>query len=242
MPEVCKMCDGPGPLIKAHVIPESLYGPLLQGNDPPLIFSSVDGVHPRRSRTGIYDRGILCGKCDGRIGVWDQYARDLLAVPLKRFGEPSELLRQQNFLIEPVDYSKLKLFFISLLWRADRSTHDFFADVQLGPWEAQARHALQLGEAGTEEHFAIALVRYENRLAATVHNPRRARSLGITVYQFSFPYYEVLIKVDQQPFPENYEEFLLRPTGRLRVALFDYKESANFQDTLQKLSNKAFTN
>lgn len=189
---------------------------------------------------GIYDRGILCGKCDARIGTWDQYAKELLAVPLERFGDPSDLLREQSLLIEPVDYTKLKLFFISLLWRADRSTHDFFADVQLGPWEARAREALLAGVPGPEEHFATALIRYEHRLAATVHNPRRARSLGITVYQFSFPYYEVWIKVDQQPFPEDLGEFLLRPTNRLRIALFDYEESLNFRDTLQRVSSGAF--
>ena len=50
--------------------------------------------------------------------------------------------------IADFDYARLKLFFISVLWRAHLSQDQFFDAVDLGPWQSTARQMIWEGDPG----------------------------------------------------------------------------------------------
>src|ERR1700694_5389785 len=106
---ICKLCRKDKRLIRAHIIPESLYASLRSDSKVPRIYSNEEGIHPKRVRTGIYDSEILCAECDNTIGVWDNYAQELLLTPLAHYGEPGHLKKEEFFVIAEVQYEPLKL-------------------------------------------------------------------------------------------------------------------------------------
>ena len=112
----CKFCGKNIKLIKAHIIPEGFFRLLRFGDKPPELHSNKEGVYPKKSPIGVYDKGILCSECDNAIGIWDNYAQDLL---LNSFSESCALFQgdvKLGYKIDKYDYEKLKLFFLSVLW------------------------------------------------------------------------------------------------------------------------------
>lgn len=133
----CRLCLEKRKLIKAHIIPEGFIRPLRSEGLAPEMHSNSPGSYPKRMPVGIYDPLILCGDCDRKMGQWDDYAQELL---LKRFSEASVIqLNQQTvyWRVEHYHHLKLKLFFVSLLWRASVSQQSFFKRISLGPFEGK---------------------------------------------------------------------------------------------------------
>jgi hypothetical protein len=132
---ICKLCDQEKKLIKAHIIPEGFFRPLQSESRAAEIHTNTIGVHPKRSPIGIYDKNILCEDCDGKLGVWDEYAQKLL---LQNFNEDNALYDNKEkiaYKIKDYDYIIIKLFFISLLWRASITTQEYFDRIVVGPFE-----------------------------------------------------------------------------------------------------------
>ena len=135
----CHLCLEERKLIKAHIIPESFFLPLRSSKRAPEIHSNIDGEYPKKSPIGIYDKSILCSECDSLIGDWDNYAQQLL---LKDFTEDLAVhggAKKVAYKIDSFNYHKLKLFFVSVLWRASISNHYFYRRVKLGPYQSVAR-------------------------------------------------------------------------------------------------------
>lgn len=238
----CRLCGYQGSLVKAHIIPESLYAPLREESKVPHIYSTAENAFPKRSPVGIYDSEILCGECDNRIGDWDNYAQRLLLTPLEAYGAPEELRRQKYFTIRDLDYALLKLFFVSLLWRADQSGHDFFGGVDLGQsWRERTKEMVLTGDPGGPEEIGVTLVRYEHRLAErTIYNPEKVRSDALNFYRFSLGSYVAMIKVDRRPFKSSMQPFVLRPNEHLLVGLFEYEDSRLYRDIVERVRGGLF--
>lgn len=81
---------------------------------------------PQTTRTGVYDR-IICKYCEDLFSPWDNYAATLLI-----HSTPDQIHNTENkitaYTFRAVDYEKIKLFFISLLWRVHTSNHEVFRD------------------------------------------------------------------------------------------------------------------
>jgi hypothetical protein len=190
---------------------------------------------------GVYDKEILCACCDNFVGRWDGYAAELLCRPLASFGKVEELEAQQFFCLQGVEYARLKLFFVSLIWRAHLTTQPFFAQVDLGPWAKIARKMILNEDPREPNTFGVSIVRYEHPLAeATMSPPKAIRFGGINCYRVSVPNYAFLVKVDQRPYPTDRHGFLLVPDMPFFVGLFEYKESRLFDDALECFRRRSF--
>ena len=129
---LCKLCGEERPLVEAHIIPESMY-PFDEPREPLLMVPSTPDIYPGRSRRGVYDRELVCGRCEAKFSPWDDYAYRLLS---KEPGEHDYTYvdgEPRVYTVTRYDYAKLKLFFVSLLWRASESNQSFFAHVSVGP-------------------------------------------------------------------------------------------------------------
>src|SRR5688572_15346675 len=125
----CRLCLRDVPLIKAHIIPRPFF--LKHGTDraAPRFLSDRPDAHPKRVPIGLYDKTILCRPCDGRIGDWDHYGVDLF---IRRLDSFKALTRDGDtvaFARSDFDYAQVRLFLLSVLWRAHVSSHDAFRRV-----------------------------------------------------------------------------------------------------------------
>jgi len=204
-------------LIKAHIIPEGFFRPLWDGNLAPEMHTNSPGSYPKRMPVGTYDSSILCGDCDHKMAPWDSYAQELL---LHRFsGAKGVYLGQKKvaWRIGSFDYRKLKLFFISLLWRASVSQQSFYKRISLGPFEDRLRAMIQKRDPGGSHDFAVILARFGDSDVTVMLDPHPEKFEGVSFTRFYLTGFLAYIKVDQRTTPKIFEDFRVHESGPLIV-------------------------
>jgi hypothetical protein len=89
----------------------------------------------------------------------------------------------------PVDYPKLKLFILCIMWRASASGRAECSGVRLGRFENQIRGMIDSGDPGPPTLFPILIHRYEQGAdLAPLSMPRRARlqQSGVNYYKMEW--------------------------------------------------------
>jgi hypothetical protein len=194
------------------------------------------GAYPKRSPIGAYDRQLVCSFCEARFSPWDDYANRLLLAP---YQEESYLIingERLAYRFEFVDYDKLKMFCISLLWRASVSKHEFFSGVRLGPFQEITREMIMGSAPGDPETFSVVLSRFEHPTAVVMLNPDLAKFDGVNFYRFYLSGYVLLIKVDKREIPDAFRGLELAPDRPLIVLLRDFRGSKELP-VLKKLAS-----
>src|SRR5918993_6098762 len=153
----CCWCGNPDrKLVNAHVIPEVFFR-RASGNGTLSLLSSDEAKFRKRAPIGVYDQDLLCDVCEPRFGQWDGYAAELLTDPPKGAQERRSGNDLVAYEVDTYRYEPLKLFFISVLWRAAISKHPFFHRVKIGPYEQTAKAMLAEGREGSPEEFSVTL-------------------------------------------------------------------------------------
>ena len=210
---ICRLCGQEKIPIKCHIIPKCFFK--LPGNEkkPHFIISSKKKDFKKRIPTGVYDEDIICGDCESLFLPWDTYAckffksKDFSKIVLREDGQTKECI-QTDF-----DYPRLKLFFMSLLLRANYSKHQFFGKVRLGVHEKKLKNFILSEDPGKSEDFSVVLSNFTDFFEHTSggFGPFSRRFDGVLAYRFSFGTCQALIKVDQQNFKEPFKGVILSP-------------------------------
>ncbi|MES0490552.1 MAG: hypothetical protein ABUK01_11195 [Leptospirales bacterium] len=208
----CKFCGYKKKLIKAHIIPEGFYRQIRSEKNVLKILNNNKDF-PKRSPIGIYDENILCKDCDGIFADWDNYAQTLLT------NNPKDAIPKikdeviVGYEISQYKYDLLKLFFISLLWRASITNHDFFAKIDLGPFESIAKNHIERREPGSANDFSVILSKFElpKDTKAFILDPHLEKWDQINFYRIYLGIYVVYIKVDKRKTTGLFEKFMLKP-------------------------------
>lgn len=138
---ICRYCGKQKKLCKAHIIPRRFYN---VRNEKYISISVTGEVDLKKSQSGWIDSNILCSECDGVLGCYDKYAKELLkenvfknkSIKIQTIKDGKIYhLKKEDF-----DYYKLRKFFISLAWRASISG---MYNVTLGKYENIALRILK---------------------------------------------------------------------------------------------------
>jgi hypothetical protein len=206
----CKGCHRDVKLIKAHAIPEAFFVGLRNDQDPPRVITDTKGVFPKKAPIGVYDNGILCRDCEDMFQIVDDYGQHLL---LKEEENHIELFHNGNvagYKVEQVDYKLLKLFALSVLWRASISTQPFYAKVTLGPYEEEIKELIWKGDPGKPDQFSFVISKFRDaEVGRAILDPHRERWEGINycrIYMYGYVFY---IKVDKRPTPKLFSKFVV---------------------------------
>ena len=226
---LCKLCGKDKKLVRAHVIPKSLWKPLFNDEQTPQTNSAAPIFNEKKPSVGVYDTGILCAQCESIFSPWDDYAQKLLLADPTEDQYVIKNGRKIAYIESTIDYAKLKLFFISLLWKAAVSNHYFFSKVNVGSFEPQLRRMILKGDPGNPDTFAIILAKCEDRLGQIVLNPQPEGWSEINYYRFFVAGYMVYIKVDRRPTPNGMGGLVLNPEKPLVVSLRTLRTSKDFK-------------
>lgn len=217
---ICKMCLKDKPLIKAHVIPAAFYR-YMKKDDRPLEIRSIEkGVPKRRSYTGIYDKNILCEDCERLFQKYDDYAQKLLLPDPKGadhiIGPDGQ---KEGYKVNNVNYHCLKLFFLSLLWRASASVREEFSKVNTGPFEEELRHRIRRDDPGNRDYFSVTILRFDHVLGKNfLLDPHKTRINSLNYYVFYLSAgYKAYIKVDKRPLTGPLASIVLSPQKPLYI-------------------------
>jgi hypothetical protein len=119
----CKFCHQDRKLVKAHVVPRRFFE--INPAELPRLATDKDGTFPKRAPTGIYDMELVCETCERLVSPYDDYAQRLLRTNREA---ASQVVHEQQVIAynySRYDYQKLKVVFLSLLWRASESSTYF---------------------------------------------------------------------------------------------------------------------
>lgn len=206
---ICKFCQQEKKLIKAHVIPESFFRRLRDGENPPRLLTAKEGIYPKRASKGVYDPNILCIDCERQFGDWDNYGQKFLAE--EPIGEPKVIgSKIVGYEVPHYNYPELKLFFISLVWRASVSTHPFYERIRLGPHEEVVKRLVEHRDPGDAEDFSVILARFDHPLGASILDPHPEKIYQVNYCRFYLAGYIAYVKVDKRPTPEPFSKLILR--------------------------------
>ena len=211
MPNIgtCKWCGEVRPLMKSHIVPRSFY--LSERHEPIVAFSGARIERPKKSRTSLWDNSILCDVQETEMMRLDDYAFKALVegrsqATWLRSADQSivtdDLGRPTVLQFDHADGGRIKLFALSVLWRAAVSERDEVADVKLGPYENRILEMLKANAPGEPDDFCtiVFLERLEG-LAGSAMMPVPTRLDGVNIGSFSCGGFEFSIKTDKRPHP-----------------------------------------
>lgn len=200
----CKLCLADKQLQReSHIIPQFMYDQLLSDEgyfhkikrDTIKEYSSGKSV--KEFITGEYDGNILCAECDKeRIGKLEDYAAKVFQFidhKLESFKkiEIEQYTNENGMsgkLIKKINYSKLKLFLLSILWRASISKRDFFDQVKLGNKHEEIIRKMIFDENPKKPEnypcFIYDMSIDQPILKGTILPPRKIRKRSNTSYEF----------------------------------------------------------
>lgn len=240
---ICKLCGVERKLIRAHVIPAAFFDKLRQDSPFESVMYTFDAdVHPKRVPKGIYDRELVCDDCEKRFQAWDDYAARLL---LQQFASFEPLAADGDtvaWYLEDYDRQRLRLFFISVLWRAAASAHPYYRETRLGPFEDLAKEAVLHENPGDADSFSTVLARWHSDQVPDEtfrfhSSPYQSRIDGVNVVRLYMGEFVAYVKVDRRPFPIPFSEHVLGATTPLTVVARDPLISDEFtksQDWLRR--------
>lgn len=206
---ICTLCDLDKPLIKAHLIPKNYFFGIRKTDKHLISLTIGDCLKKKQSQNGIYDKSILCGDCDRKIGVFDTYA-------YKVFPVKPDLARTQEGLayqFPGLDFHRLNKFIFSLLWRFHVSELPLAHYVELDPeLSAQIKSNLrQNTKQGFELISYFAVLMLHQKHPRLIQQPTPVEYAGVKCYAFHLAPWKLIIKLNQQPFPGSLEAIKLHP-------------------------------
>ena len=224
MPQ-CKLCDHDvDKLAESHILPKSFYGEaFVDPNGPAKLLSSDPNARPTRTRTGEYDSNLLCRQCEASLSDYDDYAHTVL---FKTAPAETILFNGQAHVarFEQIDTEKLRIFFVSLLWRMHATDRAMFSSVKLGDYGSLFKQATLEKNPNLVPQMDAVIAKYDNTNTAVL-GPRRRRFEGVNGYHISFAGGMCWIKIDNRPMPDCFSEIGLSRGSPIHLLLRDFSSS-----------------
>lgn len=221
--DTCALCKREAELRRSHIIPEFLYKAMYDDKHRFHVLSSVPDLQDSMEQKGLRER-LLCDACEGLLSKLERYARGVLAG-----GEPLDWSRDGSAVhVSRIDYTRFKLFQLSILWRAGVSKLPIFKEVQLGPHEPMLREMLLVGDAGDEATYpcvTFGLVDDTGKRMDMMVPPKKLRVESHWVYRFIIGGFMWVFFVTTRQPAGKYKIGFLQKSGKLSFVIKNILEA-----------------
>ncbi len=160
---------------------------------------------------------LLCEKCENQFSKYERY------VSQKYYHQEAIDVKQDAkiFIAENVDYKLMKLFQLSILWRASASQLEIFSDVKLGPHEKYLRDMLLNENPGIDYEYGclqFAVFMEEKKLAeGLILAPAFFRVDSFRLCRFIFGGLIWVYVISSHNNMYRWKEFFLLESGKLTI-------------------------
>ncbi len=199
---------------------------------PLKVYSTISGIWPKRSYVGIYDQTILCSDCEKIFQPYDDYAQNVFI--RHKFNKINE--SDEGYFISDVSYDLIKLFFVSVLWRAHASSHDFYNLVDLESLEDEAKKLIRNKNPGDFETFSVIVFEQEfTNNTPVMMKPARFRRDGARFYEFPLGKFKFHIKIDKT---QTGNLLFIRPNTPIPIPRRPFDNSPEKKLVFEALENR----
>lgn len=220
---ICRLCKEDQTLKNSHIIPEFFYKPIYDAKHHLPARKSGTLVQGRPLQKGIREK-LLCEGCEQQLGCNEKYVREVL------FGGTEIGIRrlQDRLVLSNLDYTKVRLFFLPLIWRLSvASAHAMWRNVALGPHEEPIRQMVHSENAGEpwEYGFLCILFFFDGQFAEDwILEPDWVRSEWGRLYRLVVGGCEYLFHISNQRLPEPMRKRLIQKDGSWVIACKDARK------------------
>lgn len=210
---ICKLCKSHMCNTKAHIIPKWIYKSFL-GDTEQFIIPNSSSSKPRITQAGIFDRHLVCDKCEKLFLDADTYSAKFFRDQSWNADHFTELISsdgvqsdERYFLrrIEGANFKLLKLFILNTLWRISHSSDPFFMQADLGKRSDYLSKLVLTQSTGDSTDFPFIIFKLLDAPDALVESqnfmmqPRIARGTdGHWYCKLSLPGFEIHICTDSR--------------------------------------------
>lgn len=241
----CCLCLQEKNLLKSsHIIPDFMYRDLFDEKHRLVKTMGVDVSGAKKIQTGEKERNILCQKCDNEmLGSLEEYAcralftgkgKDIKNISTQNQLHPDGVLTSTY--CQNLNYTKFKLFLLSILWRASISKLDFFKQVQLGPIKESIRKMIFENRPLSQVDLPCMVLsfRYLQRhmTSRVITSPRKIRSEKGTRYLFQIGQLVLVFFVSKNDTPEWLRDAAITPEGKMRIVHLDNERGKTLMENL----------
>jgi len=217
---ICRLCLKESELRNSHILPEFLYANVYDEIHRALAISKEEEKYFQK---GVREH-LLCQQCETKLSRYEKYAKETI----QRIPSFSRDASGKFLYLNGVDYSRLKLFQLSILWRAGISTNEAFKQVELGRHEEVIRHMIDKENPGKMYDYGclMSIMLNTKILHKIIQSPTRfnKKFIGHNAYKFITGNLTWVFIVSSHRIAPNMQELLLQESGLLRVMLYPYDE------------------
>jgi hypothetical protein len=212
---IFRLCLKPAKLMNSHIFPEFVFRPLY---DTMHRFRSarIDEAEWEWEQKG-YREPMLCANCEQQFSRYEKYACETFFK--KSLPAPISRGRSKVFELGRLDYKLMKLFLLSLLWRAGTTKHDYCKHVELGKHTEQLRQMLFAESPGRPEEYAcfVCTVKLDGVVFNFFIEPTPCRVSGHKAYRFVFGGFLFFFFVSSHQLPPAFRSCALQADGNFRI-------------------------
>jgi hypothetical protein len=247
----CRLCGTIAELCLSHIIPDlfirSLEEHVTTGNasqtqPTSILLSKHEHILGGQRQRGYWEKVtgmkeyLLCEPCEGKFAIYENYFRKLfyesgvrlkkrpvgdpLAVNTGGMSSPIKMVGARRVL---VDFQKMRLFVLSLVWRASVAKGDFFENCDLGQnHNNRIAKMLLASDAGSDEEYPIAIMSLcfeSGGLEDIICPPRVDREGNHRVCSIIIGGFVFTVWVTSPNHQLRNQEVRLRKSGELRIPL-----------------------
>lgn len=139
----CALCTQPKPLRQSHIVPEFMYQQMYDRKHRFLALGTIASDRAMRYQKGLRE-DLLCGQCEGLFSRFEGYAAQVFYGK----GAPSTRVEGSMLILQGLEYDKMKLFLLSLLWRFGVTKLRVFRGALLGAHTDTLRQMLLRQDPG----------------------------------------------------------------------------------------------
>lgn len=207
----------------------------------------VDLIEFKRKKlqpNGFYDSDILCDDCDRKLlGSLESYSSIVIWGGKARqdqypaFEKKANQLNQKFLHLTNVNYTKFKLFLLSIIWRASISKQMIFDSVSLGEHEDKIRKMILENDPGRSYEYPVGvfvLTENSNHPTKMIANPIKVKHGDNLSYLFLINGLVINYKIDGEEDKEFYDHIMINENNTMNVYIFDEKGSQEFLDNYLK--------
>jgi hypothetical protein len=188
-------------------------------------FFGISNISTKRNRLfqkGLSER-LLCSECEQRIGKYEYYASGVF------YGDTAKRVARvaNGLVLEGLDYPRLKLFFLSLLWRFGVTTLEQYKRADLGPYTERLRQLILTDDPGEYLKYPcmVTAVTIDGKHAADlIVPPADTRLEGQRVWNFVVGGFLLSFFLGKTPTPTGLRPLFLQENGTLFVQIRDIRE------------------
>lgn len=238
---ICKLCGQNGDLLKqSHVYPAFIYKGVFDSTQRTILASLTGKENHRYYQTGFFDKYVLCQHCDNvTLGRLERYASSVMPsfAPSKQMVVAHEKENDQmtTMHISGIDYSNIKLFVLSLLWRAHLSNNKFFNRVSLPSHENVLKKMILENDPGPDDLYEMAIIRIEKpngEIIAMIPTPEVYEDwkLDVAIIIISGLIFCVALSTDSNF--KLFPEFSLKSSNQIRIPKLKGSAARSFMTAL----------